>query len=377
MRKALTAAAVERMKPPAKGQIEVFDRGYPGLLLRVSYGGGKSFAMFYRHGGKLRRLTLGLHPAMTLAEAREAWRDARRLVAMGQDPGLQPVKTSDTVAAVVEEWIKRDKRDKRDVKPTTVYQIEAALKRDVLPLWGGREIGSISKREIHELLDGIVDRAPGTARAVHSHLRSLFGWATGRDFISVNPMAGVEPPTKVKARDRVLSDVELVKVWHAAGADAYGPMVKLLILTGARREEITQLRWAEINDGKIELPADRTKTGEPRIIPLSPQAREILAGVDNTGERVFGVARAWPRAKARIDAAARINQPWVVHDLRRSCATGMQKLGVQLQVVEAILGHTGSRGGIVGVYQVHDYAEEKKAALEAWGAHVAGLLCRG
>ena len=115
---------------------------------------------------------------MTLAEAREAWREARRLVALGQDPGLKPVKTSDTVAAVVEEWVKRDKRD---AKPTTVYQIEAALKRDVLPLWGGREIGSISKREIHELLNGIVDRAPGTARAVHSHLRSLFGWATGRE----------------------------------------------------------------------------------------------------------------------------------------------------------------------------------------------------
>ena len=289
----------------------------------------------------------------------------------GRIPGTHPVKTSDTVANVVEEWIKRDKCD---TKPTTVYQIEAALKHDVLPLWGARDISTITKREIHALLDSIVDRAPGTARAVHSHLRSLFGWAVGREMVSINPMAGVKPPTKVKARDRVLSDVELVKVWHAAGADAYGPMVKLLILTGARREEITQLRWAEINDGKIELPAERTKTGEPRIIPLSPQAREILAGVDNTGERVFGVARAWPRAKARIDAAARINEPWVIHDLRRTAATGMQRLGVTLQTVEAVLGHVGTRAGIVGVYQRHDYLDEKRAAVEAWGAHVASLL---
>ena len=377
MRKALTAAAVERMKPPAKGQIEVFDRGYPGLLLRVSYGGGKAFGDVLQTRGQARaadaRLASGDDPGR--GSRGLARRPPARRYGTGSRPS--PVKTSNTVATVVEEWIKRDKRDKRDVKPTTVYQIEAALKRDVLPLWGGREMARSPSVKIHELLDGIVDRAPGTARAVHSHLRSLFGWATGRDLISVNPMAGVEPPTKVKARDRVLSDVELVKVWHAAGADAYGPMVKLLILTGARREEITQLRWAEINDGKIELPAERTKTGEPRIIPLSPQAREILAGVDNTGERVFGVARAWPRAKARIDAAARINEPWVVHDLRRSLRNRDAEARRALQMVEAVLGHVGTRGGIVGVYQVHDYAEEKKAALEAWGAHVAGLLCRG
>ena len=371
MRKALTAAAVERMRPPPSGQIEVFDRGYPGLLLRVSYGGGKAFAMFYRHGGKLRRLTLGWHPAMTLAEAREAWREARRLVAMGQDPGHAPVRKGDTFTAVVSEWIKRDKRD---AKPSTIYQIEAALRRDVLTLWGSREVGSISKREIHELLDGIVDRAPGTARAVHSHLRSLFRWAAGREIISINPMVGVEPPTTVKARDRVLSDAELVKIWRAADADDYGPLIKLLILTGARREEVTQLRWSEVVDDAIHLGTERTKTGEPRTIPLSPQALAILAGVPRNGALVFGNKRAWPRAKARIDAAARINQPWVVHDLRRSCATGLQRLGVQLQVVEAILGHVGTRAGIVGVYQRHDFLEEKRAALEAWGKHVGGLI---
>ena len=144
-KRALTAISVERMKPPESGQVEVFDRGYPGLALRVSYGGGKAWGMFYRFEGKLRRLTLGWHPAMTLAEARATWRDARRLVALGQDPGRTPVKQGHTVGTVVEEWLKRDKRD---VKASTLYQIESALKRDVLPLWGGRDIGSISKREI-------------------------------------------------------------------------------------------------------------------------------------------------------------------------------------------------------------------------------------
>ena len=217
MRKVLTAAAVKRAKPPATGQVEIFDRGYPGLSLRVSYGGGKAWGVHYRLEGKLRRKTLGFYPSTTLAEAREAWREVRRLVALGQDPGTKPRKTSDTVANVVADWIKRDKRE---AKPSTIYQIESVLRRDVLPLWGGRDIGSISKREIHELLDAIVDRAPGTARSVHSHLMSLFRWAVGREIIAANanPMTGVKAP-KAGKRERVLSDEELRSIWIASGAD--------------------------------------------------------------------------------------------------------------------------------------------------------------
>jgi integrase len=376
VRKALTAVAVEQIKPPRAGQIEIFDRGYPGFVLRVSYAGSKCFAMFYRHAGKLRRLTLGWHPAMTLAEAREAWRDARRLVAMGQDPGHKPIKASDTVANVVEEWLRRDKREAR---ASTLYHIRSALGHHVLPLWGGRDIGSITKREIHELLDGIVDRAPGSARSVHSHLRSLFRWSLGREIIAVDPMAGIDSPVAAGKRERVLSDPELGKVWAACGELGwpYGPCVQLLILTGARRSEIDALRWDEIVAGQIVLAPERVKTGESRVVPLSPQASELLAGVERAGQYVFGKKRAWSAAKARIDASARINEPWTIHDLRRTCATGMQRLKVSLQVVEAALGHVGTRAGIVGVYQKYDFLAEKRAALELWGAHVASLLCQG
>ena len=133
-KRALTAIAVERIKPPAKGQVEIFDRGYPGFALRVSYGGGKAWGMFYRHGGKLRRLTLGLYPAMGLAEAREAWRETRKLVAMGQDPARATVKTGDTVNSVIEDWLKRDKRD---AKASSIYQTRSAINRDVLPAGTG------------------------------------------------------------------------------------------------------------------------------------------------------------------------------------------------------------------------------------------------
>ena len=150
--------------------------------------------------------------------------------------------------------------------------------------------------------------------------------------------------------------------------------------SGARRSELDALRWDEIHDGAIHLSAARTKTGArtgARVIPLSPQAAAIIAGVTRNGPYVFGKKRAWSAAKARIDAATGINESWTVHDLRRTCATGMQRLKVPLQVVEAVLGHTGTRGGIVGVYQTYDFLEERRAALEAWAVHVASLLCRG
>jgi integrase len=374
-RKALTTISVERMRPPARGQVEVFDRGYPGLVLRVSYGGGKAWGVFYRYDGRLRRLTLGHYPAMTLAMARDAWRETRRLVAMGQDPAPAKIRTGDTVATVVADWLKRDKRD---VRASTLYQIESAMRRDVLSVWGGRPIRTISKRDVHELLDGIVDRgAPGMARSVHAYLRSLFKWSVGRELIPVDPMAGIESPAAAGKRDRVLSDDELRRVWEVAGADPYGDLIKLLILTGARREEITQLRWTEIAGDTINLPAERTKTGELRLVPLSTQAVALLAGVKHAGPFVFGAPKGWSKAKARIDAATRINESWVIHDLRRTVATGMQRLGVGLQVVEAVLGHTGTRAGIVGVYQVHDYLGEKRAALELWGAHVSSLVGGG
>jgi integrase len=172
-------------------------------------------------------------------------------------------------------------------------------------------------------------------------------------------------------------------VWNAAKKLGwpYGPAFQLLILTGARREEIGRLRWCEIVDGAIALDGDRTKNGEPHKIPLSTAAGTVIAQLPRIAgsEFVFTFSghvplSGWSQAKRRLDDLGTVRN-WVTHDLRRTCATGLQKLGTPLQVTEAILGHTaGSRGGIIGVYQRHDYANEKRAALEAWGAHVLALV---
>ena len=162
-----------------------------------------------------------------------------------------------------------------------------------------------------------------------------------------------------------------------------GTVTRLLILTGARREEITQLTWSEAGDlDAIRLEGSRTKTGAPHIIPLSAPARGLLDSVPRIAGSDFVFTTSgkkpiagWSRAKILLDAGSGVTG-WRIHDLRRTAATGMQKLGITLQVVESlVLGHTsGSRGGIVGVYQRHDYAKEKRGALEAWGAHVVALV---
>ena len=186
---------------------------------------------------------------------------------------------------------------------------------------------------------------------------------------------------KAKSRERVLSDDELAKVWHAADEGPHRMAVRLLVLTGARREEVSQLKWCEIDGDNIVLAGERTKNGEPRIISLSSLAKALLdvtPHIDGSayvftlnGAKPIG---SWGRAKRSLDDAAGVTG-WRIHDLRRTVATGMQKLGVNLQTVEAVLGHTaGSRAGIVRVYQVHDFAAEKRAALEAWGAHVMALV---
>jgi integrase len=206
----------------------------------------------------------------------------------------------------------------------------------------------------------------------------------GRGIIDINPLADLPKPGQETRRDRVLKDDELVAVWNAAEKLGwpFGPAFQLLILTGARREEIGQLRWSEVEANTINLVGSRTKNGEPHHIPLSAVACAVLrnlpriVGSDfvftSTGKRPLGM---WSRAKAKIDALTALSSPWVTHDLRRTCATGLQKLGTPLQVTEAVLGHTaGSRGGIIGIYQRHDYAGEKRAALEAWGAHVLALV---
>jgi integrase len=378
-KKHLTDKTVQHLKPPATGQLEIFDLGYSGLALRVSYGGVKSFVLFYRSGGKLKRETLGRWPAVTLADARDAWRKTREAIAKGEDPSSRNGAKAPAMLfeVVVEEWLRRDQSKN---KRSTFYQVTRSVEVDLLPAWRGKRVDEIGKRDVLDLLDGITDRgAPLMARRVQAFVRRFFNWCIERDILSRDPTAKMPRVVNGKSRERVLCDEELAKVYAAADGP-FGPVIRLLALTGARREEIGQLRWSEIDGDAIKLEGDRTKTGVAHIIPLSAPALAVLESVPRiaSSDFVFGTKpiSGWSRRKAELDAASGVTG-WRIHDLRRTAATGMQRLGITLQTVEAVLGHvSGSRGGIVGVYQRHDFADEKRAALEAWGEHCGRILGR-
>jgi len=378
--RSLTVAAVDRIKPPEQGQVDHFDKGFPGFALRMSYGGAKAWVYFYRLHGKLRRLTLGQYPSMTLADAREAWRDARKAVGKGDNPARKKPVHADSFEAVADEWLKRDQAHKR-----SYGEVKRVIDRDVKPVWEGRQIATIGRRDALELIDGIADRGVITlARRTQSYLHRLFRWSVGRGIIEGNPMADLPKPGADVKRDRVLTDAELKLVFNAAAnIGTFGPAVQLLILTGARKMEIGALCWSEIKGGTIKLEGKRTKNGEPHSIPLSPHAAALIKKLPHTGDSDFVFTTngkrpvsGWSKAKTKFDTVCgNAVVDWTWHDFRRTMATGLQRLGVSLQVIEAILGHvSGSRAGVVGVYQRHRFDDEKRAALEAWGRHVEGIV---
>ena len=323
-------------------------------------------------------MTLGQYPVMTLADAREAWRKARKDAGEGRDPASKREATD--FEGVAREWLQRDQAKNR-----THDDVKRVVERELIPAWGQRPISDISRRNILDLIDGIADRDAVTmARRVLAYVHRLLAWSVQRGIIEANPASNLPKPGSETKRDRVLSDAELKAVWSGAVKMGwpFGDAIRLLILTGARREEIGGLRWSEIADTQICMSSDRTKGAKAHSIPLSKLALaiiETMPRIKGDEDFVFTITGSttisgWSKIKTDLDEYIGI-EPWRIHDLKRTVATGLQRLGIGLQVIEAVLGHvSGSRGGVVGVYQRHSFDKEKAAALEAWGAHVAALV---
>jgi integrase len=226
---------------------------------------------------------------------------------------------------------------------------------------------------------------PIEANRALAAVRKLFNWALSRDIIAVSPCTGVKPPSAENARDRVLTDDELRLVWQAAEQMGYpfGPVVQMLVLTGQRRDEVRKMTWDEVDlERRLwKLAAGRTKNNKPHDVPLSAPVVAILESLPRiVGSRlVFTLDGVRPAAslsyhKSRLDALSGVSS-WVLHDLRRTCASGLARLGVNLPVIEKLLNHSsGSFAGVVGVYQRHDFGAEKAKALEVWGSFVSALV---
>lgn len=389
----LTDAKLAALKPPAAGQIQISDSVVPGLRVRLGVSGGRTFIVRKRIGGQVRTITLGRYsPRFGLADARKKARTLLSDIEAGGDPSTRPTarKREALGKTVRTMWpdYRAAKADRRSIK-----EIERIFNCHILPHFGDRIAETITRAEITRFIDEIARTSPVMARNVLAHLSSFYGWALPRlDSLPANPCRDAGRPPVPKSRDRVLNDAELGILWNVLNGEAapFGPAIRLLILTGQRRSEVFDADRSEfdLKAGLWTIPRQRAKNGVAHLVPLSKEALAIIREVpaQDDSDKLFpargngengpsGFSKTMTRIRAAMDEQA--GQPvahWTLHDLRRTLATGLQRLGIRLEVTEAVLNHvSGSRGGIVGVYQRHNYFAEKREALDAWAKEVMRL----
>jgi integrase len=428
--KKLTDTVITKTKPPASGRLEFWDSLLPGFGLRITDNDARSYFVMYRadtpDGRKQRRLKIGDAKVIELAEARERARDALREVARGADPAEQrlPRKsaTGDSVEAVATDYLERYVR--KNTRESTHRETKRIFDVDVLPVWGHRAIGSITRRDVNELLDKIAGRgAEVQANRVLARLKTFFTWAADEEAIPASPIARMKPKTREKARDRVLTDEEIRWFWK--GCDVigwpFGPLFQLLLVTLQRRDEVGGIALSELDSDKNlwTIPRERSKNDRAHEVALSelaidiidaakklrPKIDEIKASTllftTNGKTAVSGFSRAKERLDDEIEHLARKDRhlpadddacrkklrlkaaeplprfmpEWILHDLRRTGATGMARLNIPPHVVDRVLNHvSGTIRGVAAVYNRFEYSPERKSALEAWGRYVTGLL---
>jgi len=400
----LTDLFVERAKSPARGRVEYFDAAFPGLALRVTENGGKSWCAFYRFKGRLRRFTIGRYPAIKPAQARREAAAALERVRGGVDPAEEKraqremrTPETDTFGAVALDYVER--HHGKNSRKSTYLEAKRDIERNVLPKWCNRPIASISRRDVLDLIDGIIARgAEVQANRTLARLRALFNWAIEKDRVDVSPVARMKLPTQEHARDRVLSDDELRWLWRACDQVGwpFGPLVKLLLLTAQRRDEVAGMEWPEINLVKRvwTIPRHKAKNDRVHDVHLSEAAIEVLRSLPRIGDGlVFTTTGKTPisgfsKAKRRLDAAMhKANRVelstkkgasipgWTLHDLRRTAATGMAKLKISPHVTDKVLNHvSGTISGVAAIYNRFEYLDERRDALDAWGRYLSDLI---
>jgi len=382
----LTKSAIDALPTPAKDMV-YWDSACPGFGVKITPKGRKVFIVLYRAGGaasRLRKYTIGPYGRVTLHQARAAALKVFAARTDGRDPAAEKQQARrrlvvDRVEDLVELFISEHVSKIRSAR-----EISRLLRREVIPSWGMRSVHEISKRQVIELVTEVSGRGtPAAANKLLKMVKAFFGWCVGRAILDASPANGLVAPARERPRDRVLDDYELTRIIRAARQTdgAFGGIVELLALTGQRREEVAQLTWGEVDlaNRTWTLPASRTKNGKPHIVHLSKEATAVLNCTPTTGDFVFSLSgtksfQSFSSAKRKLDKLCGVSD-WRLHDLRRTCVSGMARLGVAPHVADKILNHqTGTISGVAAVYQRHEFLAERKDALDRWGAHMAGLL---
>lgn len=423
----LSDASIKKLKP-GKRRRDIADSGCRPLYLFIEPTGRKSWHMRFRNPhGRHTNLTLGpldlsgrpesneapvIGQPLSLVAARRLTAELNTQRARGFDIAADFHRTKlernaglshtfdgaalDFTAQYLRPKVRRWPAAARliGIAPDSEGQLQITPK-GLADRWRDRPLSAITADDLHWVVDEVRERGvPGLKRngtrqseamahQMFSVLRKLFRWLLGKRRVKANPCADlVAPKSTGKSRDRFLDNAEIVKFWRACDQldEPARQCLRLLLLTGARLNEIARLSRAEVEGNAISIPAARSKNKLPHVIPLPPLADEILRSVKTTTDLYFTGKSGrpigpWSRIKKQLDKHMQANKPWVIHDLRRSFSTGCNELGIEPHIVEACLNHvSGHKSGVAGTYNRAAYAREKTAALLRWSDHVAGLI---
>lgn len=356
----LAKSAIDSLPIP-KCDLVYWDIGLPGFGVKITPKGRKVFIVLYRAaGGRLRKYTIGPYGRVTLHQAKLAAQKIFTAKLEGRDPAAEKREANrkiiaDRVDDLLEAFIAQHVAQNRSAS-----EVSRMLRREVIPCWGARSIHEITKRDVVELVSAIHQRGtPYAANKVLKTIKTFLRWCVGRAVLDLSPADGVPLPAREVTRDRVLTEDELVRVIVAARSigEPYGAIVEFLALTGQRREEVARFTWDEIDlRARVwTLPRERTKNAKQHSVHLSEQAIAVLNGTrklgfvfSRTGENPF---QEFSSAKRELDKLSGVTG-WRLHDLRRTCVSGMARLGVAPHVADKILNHqSGTISGVAAVYQ--------------------------
>ena len=396
-----TAAAIERLKPPAAGRVDYSNTAIPGMQLRVSASGKKVYRVKTRINGAQQAETIGSTAILSLAEANNRAKEFLSQAAAGINPVAERRRQEAEAAAVptmervmVERYFPHAAQRMRAAYFSETVR---SLRRDVLPKIGQIRIDQLTRRQIRDVLDGIVRRGRKSYAAhVKSYISAFLNWCVREDIIADNPaLRTPDPDTRRKEdreRDRWLNNDEIPLFWFACNrvGGVYGPLFRLLLLTGARRDELAEAPWAEFDLKRRlwTLPGRRSKNGNEQVTHLAGPVVEILEALPrlrpgDPSELLFTTTGTTPftgfgAARDRVIAEMRKSRSvehFTIHDLRRSAASGMAEIGISEHIVDRILNHSGRRvSGVARIYNRSQYLPERAAALNLWAGHVMKLV---
>jgi integrase len=395
-----TARTVDSLKAVPGRRVDYFDAAVPGLALRVTEYGHRSWSVHYRNAERrLRRLTLGDYPTVKLAAARKAAQRALRAASEGKDPAAdkKAARHGETVGDLAKEYIERHaKKHKRSWR-----EDDRMLEADVLPTWRTRKVKDLARRDVRELIEAIADRgSPIAANRCLALVRKMLNFAIGRDWIEANVASLLTKPGAERSRERVLDDDEIRQVWRACAGErpAMCGLMRLRLVTAQRGGELAHLVWKDVDleAGWLTLSGSVTKNKLPHRVPLSTLAIEVLQAVPvvepaeddldwvfpgRNGKKPFGDAKhAGRRVAARVLVELQKADPAIEafdfrgHDLRRTAATRMGAAGIAQSDIARVLNHAEGGPRATHVYNRYQYDREKRIALDTWARTLTAIL---